>query len=264
MDRRNIMSVYAYFDNRYEPVYDALTSFRAFGRSLEGQLIFTGNWVYSRTDEEAQKNQGFNPVTEPEVYLSYLRDAYANKKAEFGLEAEFGETFTLTLPHASPSPPNDPYDFYDRFRFEGSIANTKSDKLAFAHELTRGPVFLDLAGWTRLTELIVAWRVPRYIWFDSYLYELEGRIHKHRAWGGWLGWFPQQIEVADLPLGALAIPVGPGTLVASQQNQLRSEVPAELQQSQKVELALVELGVLPTQEDLIRASPPQSSLMGTK
>ncbi len=260
MDRRNKINLDAYFDNRYEPLEEAMVRVREFGKSLEGELIFNGNWVYSRTDEEAQRNQGFNPVREPSVWMDYLRAEHARNRAEVGDYGDFGETFTLTLPHAAPSPPNDPYDFYDRFRFEGGPARSFSDHLVFNSEHYRDEPVFDLAGWTRLTELITAWRVPRYIWFDSYLYELEGRIHKHRAWGGWLGWFPQQIEVADLPLGALAIPVGPGTLVASQQNQLRSEVPAELQQAQKVELALVDLGVLPTQEDLIRASPPQDGL----
>ncbi len=262
MDPRNDLSLSAYFDNRYEPLVAALEDFRIFGKSLDGNLIFNGNWVYSRTRREAQNNQGFNPVTEPEVWMDYLRTEHTRNTEEVGDYGDFGETFSLTLPHASPSPPNDPYDYYDVFHFWGGVNRQQSDKLSFSSEVARPPGFLDLAGWTRLTELIVAWRVPRYIWFDSYLYELEGRIHKHRAWGGWLGWVPQRIDAQDLPPGARAIPVGPGTLVASQDQQLQSEIPAQLEQAQKVELALVDLGVLPTQEELIRASPPSGERSG--
>ncbi|MEO0862858.1 MAG: hypothetical protein AAFY65_19865 [Pseudomonadota bacterium] len=255
MDRRNKVSLWAYFDNRYETLADAVLDFHMFGRSLNNELIFKGNWVYSRTDEEAKNNSGFNPIEEPGAYLEYLRSEYDRNIEEVGHYGDFGAVFSLSLPHASSSPPNDPYNYYDIFDFDGGIDRHLSDQLLFRSERARGPAFFNLAEWTRLTELIVAWRVPRYIWFDSYLYELEGRIHKHRAWGGWLGWFPQQIDATDLPLGALTIPVGPGTLVASQQNQLQSEIPAQLDKAQKVEQALVELGLLPTKEDLIRASP---------
>lgn len=256
MDPRNDLSVTAFLDNRYERLIDAISSFHSFGRSLDSELLFRGNWVYSRTDNEAQNNRGFNPVTEPDLYLDYLRAEDARNKEEVGDYGDIDSYYSLTLPHASPSPPNDPYDYYERFHYFGGTEQNGSDRLKFSSDIARSPGFFNLAEWTRLTELIVAWRVPRYIWFDSYLYELEGRIHKHRAWGGWLGWFPHQINVKDLPLGALAIPVGHGTLVASQQTQLRSEVPQELEQAQKVEMALVEIGVLPSQEDLIRASPP--------
>lgn len=255
MDRRNKVNVQAYFDNLYEPLEEAIRRYHFFARSLNGELHFTENWVYARTNEEAQNNRGFNPVTEPDTYREYLRAEDNRNKEDVGDYGGLDEYYSLTLPHASPSPPSDPYNFRDLFHYTGGLAQTQSDQLLFSIDRRRGPSFFDLAEWTRLTELIVAWRVPRYIWFDSYLYELEGRIHKHRAWGGWLGWFPHQIDVKDLPLGALTIPVGPGTLVASQQNQLQSEVPKQLEQAQKVELALADLGVLPTKEDLIRASP---------
>ncbi len=256
MDPRNDVTLTAYFDNQYEEITEAIENFHIFARSLDGELVFSGNWVYSRTDEEAQKNLGLNPVAEPVIYLEYLKTEHARNAREVGHYEDFGDTFSLSLPHATPSASNDPYDYYDVFDFQGGVERRQSDQLLYASDVRRPPNFLDLAGWTRLTELIVAWRVPRYIWFDSYLYELEGRIHKHRAWGGWLGWFPEPIDIKDLPLGARAIPVGPGTLVASQDQQLQSEIPAQLEQAQKVELALVELGVLPTQEELIRASPP--------
>lgn len=256
MDRRNKISLIAYFENSYEPLETAVEKYHFFARSLNGELHFSGTWVYARTNHEAENNEGFNPVTEPDLYLDYLRAEDVRNKEEVGDYGELGDDYTLTLPHASPSPSDDPYNYRDIFHYRGGNESRRSDQLLFSTDRRRGPTFFNLAEWTRLTELIVAWRVPRYIWFESYLYELEGRIHKHRAWGGWLGWFPQQIETKDLPLGALAIPVGAGTLVASQQTQLRSEVPQELEQAQRVELALVELGVLPSQEDLIRASPP--------
>ena len=59
-----------------------------------------------------------------------------------------------------------------------------------------------------------------------------------------------------MPPGTLLFPVGPGTLVASQETQLDSADPAQLVRAQAVEIALVDLGVLPTRDELIRASPP--------
>ena len=254
MDGRNGLNLIAYFDNLRQPLTEAIDSLADFGRSIEGELGFSGNWVYSRTDQEAQTNTGFNPVLEPETYLSYLKDEHAKQTASIGDVGAFGENYSLKLPHASPSPPSDPYAYFDVFQYEGGLHPLHSDRLLFGSEITRGPFFLDLHGWARLTELIVAWRVPRYIQFEAYLYELEGRVHKHRAWGGWLGWVSQHVDAKDMPSGAVLIPIGTGTFVASQRAQLQSEDPEQLKQAQQVELALVELGVLPAKDELLRTS----------
>ncbi len=255
MHVRNTINMDAYLDNVRWPLLKAVDEFLAFGRMLEGELIFTGNWVYSRTEEEAQRNSGFNPVREPEAYLEYLQAEHRRKTNEFGEIGTLDEGYLLQLPHLLPSPPEDRYDYYDRFHYEGGTTLPRSEKLSYTSDFYRGPVVFDLAGWRRLTELFVAWRVPRYIWFDAYLYELEGRIHKHRAWGGWLGWFAHPIRPGDMPAGTLLFPIGPGTLVASQETQLDSDDPVQLARAQAVEIALVDLGILPTREELIRPSP---------
>ncbi|MFQ6546309.1 hypothetical protein AADZ90_000020 [Aestuariibius sp. 2305UL40-4] len=254
MHVRNKVNMYAYLDNVRWPLLKAMDEFLAFGRALEGELIFTGNWVYSRTDEEAHNNTGMNPVREPEAYLEYLKNEHRRKTKELGDIGTIDEAYTLKLPHAFPSPPDVPYDYYDQVRYRGGTRMMHSEQLVYASYVSRGAVILDLAGWRRLTELFVAWRVPRYIWFDAYLYELEGRIHKHRAWGGWLGWFAHEIRPADMPDGTLLFPIGPGTLVASQETQLDSADPAQVQRAQAVEIALVDLGILPTMAELIKAS----------
>lgn len=102
----------------------------------------------------------------------------------------------------------------------------------------------------------MAWRVPLHIGIGSRNYPIHDAVFDHRAWAGWMGWFPGRIDPVALPAFALTFPVGPGTLVAAQETNVITTDPAQVARAQEVETALVELGVLPSRDELIGLKLP--------
>jgi len=110
---------------------------------------------------------------------------------------------------------------------------------------------LTLEEWLRVISIIIDWRQPRYIGIGSGNFGIHDRVFDHRAWNGWLGWFPVRINPQSLPDYALTFDIGPGTLVATQETNVITNDPAQLERAKEVEIALAQLGVLPTNDFLL-------------
>ncbi len=98
---------------------------------------------------------------------------------------------------------------------------------------------------------IINWRVPKFVAVGSSNYELHDRVFDHRACPGWMAWFPTRIDPQGLPGYALTSDIGPGTLVATQESNVITTDPAQVERANEVEMALAQLGVLPTLDELL-------------
>lgn len=237
------------------PVRFELAEMAMLAQMLQGQFYFHDRWSFTYGHPETDEDVTFNPATDADAYVNYLRFRKTSEGPQNLTELEVSKSFLLKCPQKTAAPGTKYGVFSDQFAFEGGTHLQRSEHLAIAYDVRRPPNLMSLDGWRGLADVIVAWRVPRYIWFDAYLYELQGRIHKHRCWGGWLGWVPHQVDPATLPDHARLYPVGPGTLIASQEGQVDSDNPEDVVRAQAVETALVELGILPSYTELVAPGP---------
>ena len=81
-------------------------------------------------------------------------------------------------------------------------------------------------------------------------YATYDRVFWDRAWDGWMAWLPKKIDPRILPESAITIPMEPGTLVATQQENVDGTDPVQKRNANELELSLAEGGLLPTVEEL--------------
>lgn len=211
-------------------------------RSLIGTTRYIEYWRQDRSYEENQAAAGVDPLTDPKAYLDFQRTLKHKGDKSFSLPA---------FAYSNKVFPGNPVKESLTMKYSGGVEERGVNRLGIIPSLTDGKTNLTLDEWLRVIGTIIDWRQPRYIAVGSGNYGIHDRVFEHRVWNGWLGWFPVRIDRQGLPSYALTFDVGPGTLVATQETNVITNDPAQRERAKEVEIALAQMGVLPTHKYLL-------------
>ncbi len=232
----------AHFAHKSETLSEGVHHFLTLAASLVGTNRYVEEWRQVRTPAEHDANTGLSINSEPEEFVQFLR---SRDKSD--------EMFSFGTLGFSDAIPREAANYYTaNLGYSGGTAVYSNNRLNFSATNYEPPFehTLNLQEWLDVISEIVAWRLPLHIGVGSKNYPIYDAVFDHRAWAGWMGWFPVQIDPATLPGFALTHTIGPGTLVATQETNVITTDPAQVERANEVEIALAELGVLPTQDEL--------------
>ncbi|MCU0910248.1 MAG: Imm52 family immunity protein [Rhodobacteraceae bacterium] len=236
-------SLYAWFAHRPETLAEGVRQFVMLAKRLIGTNRYVEYWDHARNASEQDAGSGLDIVAEPDEFIRFWRS-----------RGKGDDRFSIGTTGFSESVPIAGTKYYTAgLNYSGGLHPERNNTLGFFGRSYTEPRdhTLTLDEWRAVVAVIVDWRVPLHIGIGSRNYPIHDAVFDHRAWAGWMGWFPVRIDPVALPDFALTFPIGPGTLVAAQETNVITTDPAQVARAQEVEIALVELGVLPTQEDLI-------------
>ena len=237
---------YPTLDSWFTPAFDTFAqggeNLLHLMRSLIGTTRYIEYWRQDRSYEENQAAAGVDPLADPKAYLEFQKNLgnKSDRLFNIGAYAFSNKIF-----------PNDPTKESLSLHYSGGTENQGANTLSVIPSITNGQTNLTLEEWLRVIGTIIDWRQPRYIAVGSGNYGIHDRVFEHRAWNGWLGWFPVWIDRQGLPSYALTFDVGPGTLVATQETNVITNDPAQRERAKEVEIALAQMGVLPTNAYLV-------------
>lgn len=226
----------AWFDPAKETLANGVGNLAKVLDTLRGQNRYVEDWRVVRTAQDHDNATGLDPVHQSQEYYTFLRDT----------KKQSDDLFTLgPLAFSRQIFPTEPQRYSASISYAGGTANTRADQMSF----NTGPIednSLTLQEWFGMIQAIVNWRRPRIITVGSASYGIYDRVFDHRAWDGWIGWFPQIIDPAILPDFALVTELAAGTIVATQETNVIARDPEHKERANQVEMALADAGILPT------------------
>ncbi|MEM6277614.1 MAG: hypothetical protein AAF714_11775 [Pseudomonadota bacterium] len=232
-------------DARLDPVPETLematTSVASLLASLRGQNDFIREWREVRTPEDHAAATGLDVVADPEAWAAFLRSERGKTDDAFSFDA---------LAFSPLIYPQDASAYSASLSYSGGQATTGLSKLAFNTRAPTAGDTLTFDQWASMVETIVMWRQTRFIGIGPPSHGIHNAVYEFRAWPGWMAWLPVQIDPSALPETAIVTSIGGGTLVAAQDRTIRSDRPDDLERSAALEMALVELDVLPLRRNL--------------
>ena len=217
---------------------------RAFIRLLgdiRGQNPYIEEWRLVRTPEDYEKATGLNPLVDRQAYLDILLAEGRSNGFSFSILAFSNKIHS-----------EDPKIYSAQLNYTGGLSTyPKFDSLFFGCNEPAGQrdSNLTLQEYLAMINSIVEWREPRMVSVGN-SYATYDRVFWNRAWDGWIGWFPQEINPRVLPDFALTWRIGNGTAVAAQETNVLSRFPDQKEKANELEIALVEAGILPTEAEL--------------
>ena len=235
-------SLKAYFAPAGETLPQGVDRFHALATEFVGANPFVEGWIVVRTPQDHAAKTGLYVLENNDEFLDFLRkrktrdDHFTINASAFSTQINPGDRYTAT----------------GTINYSGGTSKFRSDKLYFsagASDVRDNN--LTLQEYLTMIRLIVAWREPRLIVVGSGTYETYDRVFWHRAWNGWIGWFPQQIDPSILPDFAMTWRIGNGTAVATQETNVLSRYPDQRQRANEVEMALTDAGILPTTDEVL-------------
>ncbi|WP_417794738.1 hypothetical protein [Terasakiella pusilla] len=233
----------AHFAFQPETLHDGVSNFLDLASRLVGTNRYVERWRHVRTPAEQKADAGLDIIARPQEFAGYLREKGASDTSFL--------ISTTSESDAIPKP--DPAYFTASIDYSGGTKVGRNNRLSFsgknyseAREHT-----LSLNEWINVISQIVEWRTPLFVAVGSRNYPIHDAVFDHRAWPGWMAWFPTRIDAHGLPAYALTVDIGEGTLVATQETNVITTDPLQVERAKEVEIALVEMGVLPTKDDLI-------------
>lgn len=239
--KNDASSLRAIFSKGNQTLAQGTHAFISLLKEIRGQNTFVEEWRDVRTPEDHERATGLNPLTDEEAYIRYLRDE--NEATGF--------TFSI-LAFSRKIYPHDPRTYSALLTYRGGKAPYPTfDSLFFGCNEPEGERDhnLTLQEYLTMIRTIVEWREPRMVSVGN-SYETYDRVFWNRAWDGWIGWFPQEIDPRVLPDFALTWRIGNGTAVATQETNVLSRFPDQKEKANELEVALVEAGILPTETEL--------------
>lgn len=235
-------SLQAIFAPGHETLEHGVFRFVELLEEIRGQNPYVEEWREVRTPEDHDRATGLYPTEDPKAYLEFLI-----KEGE----SDTGFYFSM-LAFSRKIYPNDPRTYSAQMNYEGGARKfPQFDGLFFGcnepennrdHNLT-------LPEYLAMIRSIVEWREPRLITVGN-SYATYDRVFWNRAWDGWIGWFPQEIDPRVLPGFALTWRIGDGTAVATQETNVLARFPDQKEKANELEVALVDAGVLPTSDEV--------------
>lgn len=233
----------AYFAYEPEALETGVTNFLALAGRLIGSNRYVEEWRQVRTAAEHKANTGLNIIADSEEFLSFLQKV--NDSQDFFLIDTTG--FSSAIPR------EDPRYYTASLGYSGGLLHGANNQLNFSGSNYAEPFehTLSFKEWVNVITEIVAWRTPLFVAVGSRNYPIHDAVFDHRAWPGWMAWFPTRVDARGLPEYARTLDIGEGTLVATQETNVITTDPSQVERAKEVEIALVELGVLPTKSDLI-------------
>ncbi|WP_417794737.1 hypothetical protein [Terasakiella pusilla] len=212
-------------------------------RRLVGTNRYVEEWRQVRTAAEHKANTGLSIITESEEFLRFLQKENDNQ-----------DSFLInTTGFSSAIPREDPRYYTASLGYSGGLLYGANNQLNFSGSNYVEPPehTLTFKEWVNVITEIVAWRTPLFVAVGSRNYPIHDAVFDHRAWPGWMAWLPTRVDGQGLPEYARTLDIGEGTLVATQETNVITTDPSQVERAKEVEIALVELGVLPTKSDLI-------------
>jgi hypothetical protein len=207
---------------------------------LKGSNRFLERWRQDRSPEENLSASGIDPIVDQDEYLRFRKSLGEKSNDSFSLSAYAYSTAIFPTERQRESAV---------LGYRGGITMA-SNTMWLQPPITMGSHNLTLQEWVDVMRVIIRWRVPKFLAVGSANYETYDRVFDHRAWPGWMAWFPIRISPQSLPRYALTFDIGEGTLVASQETNVITTDPAQVERSREVEIALAQFGVLPTLDEL--------------
>lgn len=208
---------------------------------LLGQNSYIEEWREVRTPEDHDNATGLDPLKNPDEFLSYIEKKWGKED----------DNFTIgTIAFSESIFPDDPRTYSAGINYSGGRMNTRFNSLDFYCTSSHQDYNLSLQEYLTMIRSIVEWREPRMVSVGPGTYGRYDRVFWNRAWDGWIGWFPQEIDPRVLPDFALTWRIGNGTAVATQETNVLSQFPDQKEKANELEIALVEAGILPTEAEL--------------
>lgn len=233
-------SLEAIFAPGHEPLAQGIDRFHSLISRFVGASDFVEDWIIVRTPEDQAAETGLHILRHKEEHLDFLRkrgaddDGYMISVEAFSTRINPGDRFTMTAICS----------------YSGGLAEQRHNKLSFNCNIPPEDHNLTLQEYLAMIRSIVEWREPRLIVVGPGTYKTYDRVFWNRAWKGWIGWFPQEIDPRALPDFALTWRIGKGTAVATQETNVLSRFPDQKEKANELEVALVDAGVLPTSDEL--------------
>ena len=209
--------------------------------SLKGSNRFFETWRQDRSEQENRNATGIDPLINQNEYLEFQRSLGKVSDQWFSLS---GFAFSSAIFPAEPHRQSIKLGYSGGLRMASNTLYVHPPVLMGSHNLT-------LQEWVGLIRVLLDWRMPNFVAVGSSNYEIYDRVFDHRAWPGWMAWFPTHIDPQHLPTYALTFDIGPGTLVATQETNVITTDSAQVERAKEVEIALGQLGILPTQDELL-------------
>ncbi|MEP3052525.1 hypothetical protein [Ascidiaceihabitans sp.] len=222
---------------------EGVAGFLDLASRLIGTNRFVEQWRHVRTPAEQEANTGLDIIAQPEEFYRFLRST--------GDDDTFFTIETTAESAAIPKP--DPRYYTASLGYSGGTTRFMNNQLSFLGRNYVDPPehTLTLQEWINVITQIVAWRTPLFVAVGSRNYPIYDAVFDHRAWPGWMAWFPTRIDPQSLPGYALTFNIGPGTLVATQETNVITTDSAQVERAKEVEIALAQMGVLPTRDELL-------------
>lgn len=231
----------AIFPPGHETLSQGLDHFHDLISEFVGASTFVENWIIVRTAEEQASGKGFNVLRHKSDHLAFLR-------ARGGTD----ENFIIGALATSKQIDNGiSLNVTATCSYSGGLNRTPGhDSLTLDAYIPPYDHNLTLQEYLTMIRSIVEWREPRMVSVGPGTYGRYDRVFWNRAWDGWIGWFPQEIDPRVLPDFALTWRIGNGTAVATQETNVLSRFPDQKEKANELEIALVEAGILPTEAEL--------------
>ena len=234
-------SLDAYFEPVPQTLEEAVRGFVPLLQALRGQNDYVQSWRVVRSAEDDADATGLDVIADPDGYALFLRES-RNK-------SDASQTMSV-LGFSDRINPDDPRRYSAQITYSTSAHPNGSDRVRFNASPGGVAPVIGFDRWVAMIETMVTWRKARYVAVGHPVFGIHYRVYEHREWMGYMGWFPQQIAASDLPDFAILRPIGDGTLVATQAAPFGSDDAAALDRAAQLEMALAELGVLPTGQAL--------------
>lgn len=209
--------------------------------ALKGQNAFVHDWRVVRSAADHDAASGLDPIAQPKAAADFFDAERKQTDATY--------RFSI-LGFSSTIYPEDARRYSAQISYAGGLDSRGHDVLSFQAQSPRGADTLSFDQWAGMVNIITQWRAARYIGIGPASYGPHSAVFEHRAWRGWMGWLAHAIDPARLPAFAIVRQIGEGTLVASQPQNIRADRPDDLARAAEVEVALADLGVLPTNSEL--------------
>ncbi|MFV0643845.1 MAG: hypothetical protein ACK5NN_05000 [Sphingomonadaceae bacterium] len=230
----------AIFSPGQETLTYGLGRFHYLISSFVGLSPYFENWIVVRTQEEQENGNPLEILRNKNEHLSFLRSRGASD-ARFSVSA---------LATSKQIDNETSLDVTATCNYSGGLEENRFDNISLGFytplELHEN---LTLQEYLSVIRNIVEWREPRMVSVGN-SYATYDRVFWNRAWDGWIGWFPQEINPRVLPDFALTWRIGNGTAVATQKTNVLSRFPDQKEKANELEIALVEAGILPTETEL--------------
>ena len=233
----------SHFTFRPETLREGVAGFLGLASRLVGTNRFVEQWLEVRTPAEHEANTGLDIIVQPEEFYQFLRS-----------REQRDDMFSISTTAKSVSIPKpDPRYYTASLGYSGGTTRFMNNQLSFSGRNYIDPPehTLTLQEWINVITQIVAWRTPLFVAVGSRNYPIYDAVFDHRAWPGWMAWFPTRIDPQILPGYALTFNIGLGTLVATQETNVITTDSVQVERAKEVEIALAQLDILPTRDELL-------------